>query len=248
MIVQSLRIWQLKHCHDKLVTALSNDLLSISGILLANEFISEEVHSKMLLPTATPEEKATDLVNALRRKIKLVPDQFQKLIRIFSEQACTSDNLAKYQLHYQKKSELETSEWQKLELTSLECRTCLPDLSDGCMYVVKICAVSDVGTLQYSNESDPIIISAEGTLTNNIHKVIVAKNDGLTSPFPSADPNTFAALLSTKGVISKEDETQISLASTPRKKATLLIIAMKRQTAIFWWRPSNHHSTWCQVL
>ena len=31
----------------------------------------------------------------------------------------------------------------------------------------KICAVSDVGTEQYGNESDPIIISAEGTLMNN---------------------------------------------------------------------------------
>ena len=139
------------------------------------------------------------------------------------------DSLAKYQLQYQKKSELETSQWQKLELTSLECRTCLPELSDGHMYMVKICAVSDVGTEQCSNESDPIIISAEGTLINNNHKVIVAKKDSLTSPFPSAEPNTFAALLSTKGVISKEDETQISLASTPSEKATFLITAIERQ-------------------
>ena len=139
------------------------------------------------------------------------------------------DNLAKYQLHYQKKSELEISQWQKLELTSLECRTCLPDLSDGCMYVFKICAVSDVGTLQYSSESDPIITSAKGTLMNNIHKVIVGKNNSLTSPFPSADPNTFAALLSAKGVISKEKETQISLASTPSEKASLLITAIEHQ-------------------
>ena len=552
----------IKHCHDKLVTALLNNVLSVSGILLANEFISEEVHSKMLLPTATPEEKATDLVNALRRKIKLAPDQFQKLIRIFSEQACTRDivpylsphvscekvaeagtpqntgmvvsttqqyyvvghmytawetldpddkidlearlltdaeiigvkfahlctkardsfeergimpriladtlmdltvykpgsschdiiplfkeeggtlrgaqsvrdifhalrphmsffnyeilqfliegkgsdsdkvalstyltnftefcrrhvfevpfrmysnghqiegpktkqrlhikitehfkaailmksaaetlpsiddevqannvcssklginledakniqrklatilglnpsslfldtisegsiiltfllptcvslagldgnpdiallsnngihilcgppgkpelkeftpsymimewsppeygcdSLTKYQLHYQKKSELETSQWQKLELASLECCTCLPELSDGCLYIFKTCAVSDVRILQYSNESYPIIVSAEGTLMNNIHKVILGKNNGLTSPFPSADPNTFAALLSTKGVISKENETQISLAPTPNEQATLLITAIERQ-------------------
>ena len=138
------------------------------------------------------------------------------------------DSLTKYQLHYQKKSELETSQWQKLELTSLECRTCLPDLSDGYMYMFKVCAISDVGTLQYSNESDLVIISAEGTLINNIHKVIVAKNGGLTSPFPSADANTFAALLSTKGVISQEDETQINLASTPSEKAALLITAIER--------------------
>ena len=77
------------HCHDKLVTALSTDILSISGILLANEFISEEVHSKMCITTLTREEKATDLVTAIRKKIKLVPNRFKELIKIFSEQTCT---------------------------------------------------------------------------------------------------------------------------------------------------------------
>ena len=50
----------------------------------------------------------------------------------------------------------------------------------------------------------------------------------MTSPFPSAEPNTFAALLS-MGVISKEDETQISLASTPSEKVILLITAIQHQ-------------------
>ena len=61
------------HCHDKLVMALSNDLLSISGILLANEFISSQVSSKMLLPTLISQEKATILVNAVVNKIKVAP-------------------------------------------------------------------------------------------------------------------------------------------------------------------------------
>ena len=64
----------IQRCHDKLVTALSTNILRISGILLAQDFVSEEVHDKVLLPTSTPEEKATDLVVALRTKIKLVPD------------------------------------------------------------------------------------------------------------------------------------------------------------------------------
>ena len=143
------------------------------------------------------------------------------------EYGCNS--LAKYTLCYQKKNELETSKWQKVELTSLETHTCISDLSDGCMYVFKICAVTDVGTLQYSNESDPIVISADGTLTNNIHKVIIAKEGILTSSFSSADPSTIAVMLSIKGVISKEDEAQISLASTPSEKATLLITAIENQ-------------------
>ena len=127
-------------------------------------------------------------------------------------------SLAKYILYYQKKCN-EMCKWQKFQLSSLETHTCVPDLSDGDTYVFKICTVSDVGTLQYSNESDPIVIPADGILTNNIHKVIVANKDTLTSAFSSADPNTIAVMLSIKGVISKEDEVQISLASTPSEKS-----------------------------
>ena len=137
-------------------------------------------------------------------------------------------SLAKYILYYQKKCN-PPSEWQKVEISSLETHTCVPDLSDGDTYVFKICTVSDVGTLQYSDEIDPIFISADGILTNNIHKVIVANKDTLTSAFSSADPNTIAVMLSIKGVISKEDEAQISLASTPSEKATLLMTAIENQ-------------------
>ena len=137
-------------------------------------------------------------------------------------------SLAKYILYYQKKCN-EMSKWQKLQLSSLETHTCVCDLSDGDTYVFKICTVSDVGTLQYSDESDCIVISADGILTNNIHKVIVANKDTLTSAFSSADPNTIAVMLLIKGVISKEDEAQISLASTPSEKATLLITAIENQ-------------------
>ena len=137
-------------------------------------------------------------------------------------------SLAKYILYYQKKYN-EMSKWQKFQLSSLETHTCVPDLSDGDTYVFKICTVSDIGTLQYSDESDPIVISADGILTNYIHKVIVANKDTLTSAFSSANPNTIAVMLSIKGVISKEDEAQISLASTPSEKATLLITAIENQ-------------------
>ena len=137
-------------------------------------------------------------------------------------------SLAKYILYYQKKCN-PPSEWKKIEVSSLETHTCVPDLSDGDTYEFKICTVSDVGTLQYSDESDPIVIPADGILTNNIHKVIVTNKDTLTSAFSSADPNTIAVMLSIKGVISKEDEAQISLTSTPSEKATLLITAIENQ-------------------
>ena len=137
------------------------------------------------------------------------------------------DSLVQYILYYQKQCKHdETSEWQNTKLDSLETHTCVPDLNDGDTYVFKICTVSDVGTLQYSNESSPIVLSADQILTNNIHKVIVANKDKLTSAFSSVEPNKIALTLSMNGVISKEDEAQISLASTPSKKATLLVAAI----------------------
>ena len=139
------------------------------------------------------------------------------------EYGCNS--LAQYILYYQK--QCETSEWQMIKLNSLETHTCVPDLNDGDTYVFKICTVSDVGTLQYSNESSPIVLSADQILTNNIHKVIVANKDKLTSAFSSAEPNKIALTLSMNGVISKENKAQISLASTPSKKATLLVAAIE---------------------
>ena len=138
------------------------------------------------------------------------------------------DSLAQYILYYQKQCKHdETSEWQMIKLNSIETHTCVPDLNDGDMYVFKICTVSDVGTLQYSSESSPIVLSADQILTNNIHKVIVANKDKLTSAFSSAEPNKIALTLSMNGVISKENEAQISLASTPSKKATLLVAAIE---------------------
>ena len=153
------------------------------------------------------------------------------LVVQWSQPEYGGSSLAKYILYYQKKcSETKShSGWRKVELSSLETHTCVPNLCDVDTYVVKVCAVSDVGTLQYSDESDPIVISADGILTNNIHKVIVANKDLLTSAFSSADPNTIAVLLATKGVILKEDTAQISQASTPSEKATLLVTAIVRQ-------------------
>ena len=61
------------HCHKKLVTALSTDVLSISGILLERKFISESVYNRMRLPTITEEERASDLVMSITKKIQLAP-------------------------------------------------------------------------------------------------------------------------------------------------------------------------------
>ena len=139
------------------------------------------------------------------------------------------DSLTQYTLCYRNKSELETSEWQQLELNSLESHACVPDLSDGDTYIFKICTVSNVGTLQCSSESDPIIICADGILTKGLHKVIVANEDTLMSAFISADPSTIAEMISIEELISKGDEAQISLASTPSEMATRIVTVIEHQ-------------------
>ena len=78
------------HAHDKLVTAISTDTITISGVLLAKEFIPSEISNKMLLPF-TEREKATILVNAITDKINIAPKRFDELVKIISEQTCTKD-------------------------------------------------------------------------------------------------------------------------------------------------------------
>ena len=77
-------------CHDKLVTALATDYLSIAGVLLAHGFVSEEVFAKMLLPSLTPTEKATVVVTAVRERIKNAPQNFPEVVKIFSEHTSTT--------------------------------------------------------------------------------------------------------------------------------------------------------------
>ena len=141
------------------------------------------------------------------------------------EYGCNS--LAQYNLYYQKKCEHETNEWQKLELGSFETHTPVSDLNDGDAYVFKICTVSDVGTLQYSNESDPIIWSGMRYFISNTHKVISTCSKMLTLMFSSTDIENIRTSLLAEGLISKEIETQINLASGPNEKAEILVDAIR---------------------
>ena len=139
------------------------------------------------------------------------------------------DSLARYILYYQKKCEHEISKWQNVELTSLETNACVHNLDDGDAYIVKICTVSDVGTLQYSNESDPIVWSDMRFLTLNAHKVISRCSEMLTLILSSNNfiINEVTSSSLTEGIISKQVCKQISLASTPNEKATILVEALR---------------------
>ena len=92
-------------CHDKLVTALATDYLTIAGALLARGFISEEVYAKMLLPSSTSYEKGTILVTAVRERIKIAQQHFLELVKIFSEHTSTKSVITLLQSAYQGESE-----------------------------------------------------------------------------------------------------------------------------------------------
>ena len=90
------------HCRDKLVIALSTDILGITNTLVAREFVPAEMSNRML-SSSTPQERATILVVAITEKIKLAPDRFQELIKIFSEQSCTKDIVTQLSSHVKRK-------------------------------------------------------------------------------------------------------------------------------------------------
>ena len=90
-------------CSDKLVISLSTDILHMAEVLLAKEFITEEIHSKMLLSSFTPQMKASILVSADRNKINIAPHRFRELIKIFSEETSTKDIFKILQSAYQGK-------------------------------------------------------------------------------------------------------------------------------------------------
>ena len=89
---------------DKLINAISADTLKIAGVLREYNFISDEVSGKILCPSFTPQEKATILVDAVRKKIKTAPKRFPELIRVFLMEASTKNIAEMLQSDYQNKS------------------------------------------------------------------------------------------------------------------------------------------------
>ena len=86
-------------CQVQLIDAIAADTLSVAVALQEQEFISDEVSGKILRPSSSPQEKATILVNAVRKKIKTAPKRFPELMRVFSEQASTKNIAEMLQKH-----------------------------------------------------------------------------------------------------------------------------------------------------
>ena len=74
----------------ELATAISSDPLAISHVLLSKGLISTETLSKMLVPSYTPAEKATIVVEAVRNSIQIAPTKFEEFLQILSEQTTKS--------------------------------------------------------------------------------------------------------------------------------------------------------------
>ena len=86
--------------HD-LEIALSNEPVSVAGILLGKGFISEETMSKMLVASCTQTEKTAILIDSVRDKIELAPSKFAELLDILSEMACTKEIVESLRSTYQ---------------------------------------------------------------------------------------------------------------------------------------------------
>ena len=84
-----------------LMIALSNEPLSVAGILLGKGFISSEIMSKMLVISYTPREKATILIEAVRNKVELAPSKFPELLEILSEVTCAKEVVESLRSTYQ---------------------------------------------------------------------------------------------------------------------------------------------------
>ena len=89
--------------HD-LEIALSNEPVSVAGILLGKGFISEETMSKILIASCTQTEKTAILIESIRDKIELAPLKFTELLDILSEVACTKEIVESLRSTYQSES------------------------------------------------------------------------------------------------------------------------------------------------
>ena len=119
------------------------------------------------------------------------------------EYGCST--LTQYVLYYQSKDSQSTplNDWQKLELSSQQTHTCVPDLRDGDTYIFQVSSVSDAGTLQYSNESDPVSIHVEKNLSSSIGKaetLACSSADPSSSGLASFEANVKGASLLSKNV------------------------------------------------
>ena len=92
----SLEVKAMIECNDKLVTAFSSELTSLSGSLLAKGLIASDLKEQMFVHCDTDEVKASKLVEGVRKSIETAPDKFKELLEVLQEMSLPIHNSADF--------------------------------------------------------------------------------------------------------------------------------------------------------
>ena len=72
-------------CNDKLVTAFSSELTSLSGSLLAKGLIASDLNERMLIHSDIDKVKASRLVEGVRKSIEIAPNKFKEFLKVLQK-------------------------------------------------------------------------------------------------------------------------------------------------------------------
>ena len=72
-------------CNDKLVTAFSSELTSLSGTLLAKGLITSDLNEQMFVNSDIDKVKASKLVEGVRKSIEIAPNKFKELLKVLQK-------------------------------------------------------------------------------------------------------------------------------------------------------------------
>ena len=85
----SLELQTLLECNKELTNAFSSDLINVSGTLLARGFIAGQTDSEMRIMFHTNDFRASQLAEAIRKKIELDPNKFKEFLEVLREMGST---------------------------------------------------------------------------------------------------------------------------------------------------------------
>ena len=86
-----MELQTLLECNRELINAFSSDLTNVSGTLLARRFITEGTDSEMRIESHAKDFRASQLVEAIRKKIELAPNKFKEFLEVLQEMWSTRD-------------------------------------------------------------------------------------------------------------------------------------------------------------
>ena len=244
-----MTLWTDYYDKDKLISAFSSaDPDTIAAMLSIKGIISKEDEAQ--IRAFIPSEKATLLITAITRQINSSPEKFRDLLNaLLKANLSLPDDIVKtlklWSDYYDK--DMLTSAFSSADLNIITAMLSIKGvISKEDEAQIRASTPSETATLlvtaiKYQIKSSPekfpdflnALLMANLSLPDDIVETLklwsaYCDKDILTSAFSSADPNTIAAVLSIKGILSKESEAKIR-ASTSSEKAKLLATAIKRR-------------------